>query len=140
MTNDGGTRMHGLRAHERDDPAGLHYETMDVPVPGIGDVLVKVEASSFTPTELAWPSTWVDRAGRDRRPSVPGHEVSGTVVDLGYGTTGLSPGDEVFGITDWYRDGAAAEYVAVEARNLGGKPASIPHVEAASLPLAGLTA
>jgi NADPH:quinone reductase-like Zn-dependent oxidoreductase len=99
-----------------------------------------VEASSFTPTELGWPSTWVDRAGHDRRPVVPGHEVSGTVVELGYGTTGLSRGDEVFGMTDWYRDGAAAEYVAVEARNLGEKPVSIPHAEAASLPLAGLTA
>jgi NADPH:quinone reductase-like Zn-dependent oxidoreductase len=101
---------------------------------------VEVRAASFTPTELNWPSTWVDRAGRDRSPVVPGHEVSGTVSALGYGTTGLAVGDAVYGLTDWYRDGAAAEYVAVEARNLAPKPATASHPQAASLPLAGLTA
>jgi NADPH:quinone reductase-like Zn-dependent oxidoreductase len=132
--------MHALRAHDRGDVAGLRYEQMPVPSPGIGDVLLQVAGASFTPTELDWPSTWVDRAGRDRTPAVPGHEVSGTVVTLGYGTTGLAVGDEVFGLTDWYRDGAAAEYVAVEARNLARKPASIPAAEAAAVPLAALTA
>ena len=76
-------RMQALRAYARDDPAGLRYEETDVPAPGIGDVLLRVAAASFTPTELGWPSTWVDRAGRDRTPSIPGHEVSGTVVALG---------------------------------------------------------
>ena len=107
---------------------------------GIGDVLVQVGAASFTPTELQWPSTWVDRSGRDRRPVVPGHEVSGTVVGLGYGTTGFGIGDEVFGLTDWYRDGSLAELVAVEARNLAPKPASVSHVDAAAFPMTALTA
>lgn len=132
--------MRAVRAHDRGDAAGLCYEQMPVPSPGIGDVLVQVAGASFTPTELDWPSTWVDRAGRERQPTVPGHEVSGTVVATGYGTTGLAVGDEVFGLTDWYRDGAAAEYVAVEARNLARKPASIPAAEAAAVPLAALTA
>jgi NADPH:quinone reductase-like Zn-dependent oxidoreductase len=131
--------MKALRIHQRDDPA-IRYEEAPVPSPGIGDVLVEVRAASFTPTELEWPSTWVDRAGRDRMPVVPAHEVSGIVTALGYGTTGLAVGDEVYGVTDWYRDGAAADYVAVEARNLAPKPDSVSHVEAASLPLAGLTA
>ena len=108
--------------------------------PGIGDVLVRVHAASFTPTELEWPSTWVDRSGRDRRPSIPGHEVSGVVTALGYGTTGLAIGEAVYGITDWYRDGAAAEYVAVEARNLARKPERMDHRTAAALPMVGLTA
>jgi NADPH:quinone reductase-like Zn-dependent oxidoreductase len=89
---------------------------------------------------MEWPSTWVDRAGKDRRPIVPGHEVSGVVAALGYGTTGVAIGDAVYGLTDWYRDGAAAEYVAVEARNLAPKPATLSHREAAAIPMAGLTA
>jgi NADPH:quinone reductase-like Zn-dependent oxidoreductase len=109
-------------------------------MPGIGDVLVRVHAASFTPTELSWPSTWVDRAGRDRLPVIPAHEVSGVVTALGYGTTGAAIGDAVYGLTDWYRDGAAAEYVTVEARNLAPKPATLSHQEAAAIPMAGLTA
>jgi NADPH:quinone reductase-like Zn-dependent oxidoreductase len=116
------------------------YEEMPIPEPGIGDVLVEVAASSFTPTELEWPSTWVDHSGRDRTPIVPGHELSGTVTALGYGTTGFEVGDAVYGLTDWYRDGTAAGFVAVEARNLAPKPTAVSHAEAASLPLAGLTA
>jgi NADPH:quinone reductase-like Zn-dependent oxidoreductase len=89
---------------------------------------------------MGWPSTWVDRAGRDRRPAIPGHEVSGVVTALGYGTTGAAIGDAVYGLTDWYRNGAAAEYIAVEARNLAPKPAMLSHCDAAAVPMAGLTA
>jgi NADPH:quinone reductase-like Zn-dependent oxidoreductase len=102
--------------------------------------LVQVHAASFTPTEMGWPSTWVDRAGKDRRPVIPAHEVSGVVTALGYGTTGVAIGDAVYGLTDWYRDGAAAEYIAVEARNLAPKPTRLSHREAAAIPMAGLTA
>jgi NADPH:quinone reductase-like Zn-dependent oxidoreductase len=132
--------MHALRAHERGGAEGLRYELAEDPTPGIGDALVKVHAASFTPTEMGWPSTWVDRAGKDRRPIVPAHEVSGVVTALGYGTTGAAIGDAVYGLTDWYRDGAAAEYVAVEVRNLAPKPATLSHREAAAIPMAGLTA
>jgi NADPH:quinone reductase-like Zn-dependent oxidoreductase len=82
----------------------------------------------------------VDRAGKDRRPIIPSHEVSGIVTGLGYGTTGVAIGDAVYGLTDWYRDGAAAEYVAVEARNLAPKPPPLDHAAAAAIPMAGLTA
>jgi NADPH:quinone reductase-like Zn-dependent oxidoreductase len=71
---------------------------------------------------------------------IPGHEVSGTVVALGYGTAGVGVGDEVFGLTDWYREGSLAEFVAVEARNLATKPVSLSHVDAAAFPMAALTA
>jgi NADPH:quinone reductase-like Zn-dependent oxidoreductase len=132
--------MNALRTHKQGDPEGLTYEEAPMPEPGTGDVLVRVHAASFTPTELTWPSTWVDRLGHDRRPVIPGHEVSGTVEALGWGTTGFAVGDAVYGLTDWYRDGAMAEYVAVEARNLAPKPASLDHVQAAALPMPGLTA
>src|SRR3954471_13613573 len=132
--------MRALRAHERGGPEHLVEEEAGIPSPGIGDVLVRVHAASFTPTELDWPSSWVDRAGRDRRPSIPGHEVSGVVTALGYGTTGLAVGDAVYGLTDWYRDGAADEYVAVEARNLAPKPDGLEHRTAAALPMVALTA
>jgi NADPH:quinone reductase-like Zn-dependent oxidoreductase len=132
--------MWALRMHERGGSARLTYEEADLPSPAMGDVLVQVHAASFTPTELEWPSTWIDRSGRDRRPVVPGHEMSGVVADLGFGTSGVARGDKVLGITDWYRDGAAAEYVAVEARNLTRLPEAISHVESAAVPLACLTA
>jgi NADPH:quinone reductase-like Zn-dependent oxidoreductase len=131
--------MKALRAHERNGPEDLSYEDAPIPEPAMGDVLVRVHAASFTPTELSWPSTWEDRLGHDRRPVIPGHEVSGTVEALGYGTTGFAVGDAVYGLTDWYRDGALAEYVAVEARNLAPKPASLDHIQSAALPMAGLT-
>ena len=135
------SQMAALIAREEDQrPDRMSVEECSRPEPQIGDVLMQVAAASFTPTELQWPSTWVDRAGRDRRPVIPGHEVSGTVVGLGYGTTGFGVGDEVFGLTDWYRDGSLAEFVAVEARNLATKPGSLSHVDAAAFPMTALTA
>ena len=141
MTTTPPSQMAALLAREQDErPDRMSVEERSRPEPGIGDVLIQVGAASFTPTELQWPSTWVDRSGRDRRPVIPGHEVSGTVVGLGYGTTGFGVGDEVFGLTDWYRDGSLAEFVAVEARNLAAKPGSLSHVDAAAFPMAALTA
>ncbi len=135
------SQMAALLAREQDQaPERMRIEERSRPEPQLGDVLIQVGAGSFTPNELQWPSTWVDRSGRDRRPVIPGHEVSGTVVALGHGTTGLRVGDEVFGLTDWYRDGSLAEFAAVEARNLAIKPGSVSHVDAAAFPMAALTA
>src|SRR4051794_36754621 len=90
--------------------------------------------------EMAWPSTWTDRLGRDRTPSIPGHELAGVVSALGYGTTGVSVGQRVFGLADWLRDGTRAEYVAIEARNLAPLPGAVEFPVGASLPISGLTA
>ncbi|MCV7285265.1 NADP-dependent oxidoreductase [Mycolicibacterium wolinskyi] len=127
----------------RDRDAGIDGLTLtDLPYPHAAenDVIVRVHAAGFTPGELDWPATWADRAGRDRTPSVPGHELSGVVAELGYGTTGLTVGQRVFGLTDWARDGSLAEYTAVEARNLAPLPSDIDHTVAAALPISGLTA
>src|ERR671932_2680836 len=105
-----------------------------------GYVGVEVHASGFTGNELEWPSTWIDRLGRDRTPSIPGHEVAGVVTALSYGTTGLSVGQRVFGLTDWVRDGTLAEYVAVEARNLAPLPGDVDFTVGAALVMSGLTA
>jgi NADPH:quinone reductase-like Zn-dependent oxidoreductase len=120
--------------------AGMTLEERPEPAAAINDVVVEVRASGFVPTELAWPSTWTDRRDRDRTPSIPGHEVAGVVTALGYGTTGLSVGQRVFGLTDWHRDGTLAEYVAVEARNLAPLPGDVDFTVGASLPISGLTA
>lgn len=121
-------------------PAGMTLTERPEPPTAINDVLVQVHASGFVPTELEWPSTWTDRADRDRTPSIPGHEMAGVVTALGYGTRGLSVGQRVFGLTDWHRDGTLAEYVAVEARNLAPLPGDVDFTVGASLPISGLTA
>jgi NADPH:quinone reductase-like Zn-dependent oxidoreductase len=120
--------------------AGMTLVERPEPTAAINDVVVEVHASGFVPTELTWPSTWADRGNRDRTPSIPGHELAGVVTALGYGTTGLSVGQRVFGLTDWHRDGTVAEYVAVEARNLAPLPGDVDFTAAASLPISGLTA
>lgn len=120
--------------------AGMKLTERREPSAAINDVVVRVHAAGYVGTELTWPSTWTDRAERDRTPSVPGHELAGVVTALGYGTTGLSIGQRVFGISDWYRDGSLAEYAAVEARNLAPLPGDVDFTVAASLPISGLTA
>ncbi|MFI6360390.1 NADP-dependent oxidoreductase [Streptomyces sp. NPDC050743] len=120
--------------------AGMMLEERPEPEAGGNDVLVEVHASGFTPGELSWPGTWTDRLGRDRTPSIPGHEVAGVVSALGYGTRGLSVGQRVFGLAEWTRDGTLAEYVAVEARNLAPLPGDVDFTVGASLPISGLTA
>src|SRR3954468_10069039 len=110
------------------------------PDPAINEVVVQVHASGFTSGELTWPSTWSDRLQQDRRPSIPGQELAGVVTALGYGTTGLSVGQRVFGLTDSYRGGGLAEYVAIEARTPAPVRGDVDFTVAASLPMPGLTA
>ncbi|MEC3994879.1 NADP-dependent oxidoreductase [Actinacidiphila sp. DG2A-62] len=133
--------MQAITVQDRQAGAGgLALSELPYPHAAENDVVVRVHAAGFTRGELDWPGTWTDRAGRDRTPSVPGHELSGVVAGLGYGTTGLTVGQRVFGLADWARDGALAEYTAVEARNLAPLPADVDHTVAAALPISGLTA
>ena len=120
--------------------AGMKLVDRPEPQVAINDVVVQVHASGYVPTELGWPSTWTDRRDRDRTPSIPGHELAGVVTALGYGTTGVSVGQRVFGLADWHRDGTLAEYVAIEARNLAPLPGDVDFTVGASLPMPGLTA
>src|SRR3954467_15739745 len=120
--------------------AGMTLVERPEPEPAINEVVVEVHASGVTAGELTWPSTWSDRLGRERTPSITGQELAGVVTALGYGTTGLSVGQRVFGLTDSYRAGGLAEYVAIEARQLAPLPGDVDFTVGASLPLPGLTA
>jgi NADPH:quinone reductase-like Zn-dependent oxidoreductase len=128
----------GMTLTERPDPDTARLASLDGA--NYGDVVVEVHASGFTGNELEWPSTWIDRLGRDRTPSIPGHEVAGVVTSLSFGTAGLSIGQRVFGLTDWTRDGTLAEYVVVEARNLAPLPGDVDFTVGASVAMTGLTA
>ena len=136
--------MMALRAHARGGPEQLVYEPAPVPVPGPGEALVAVHAAAITFAELTWDLSWTTKDGRDRTPVIPSHEVSGTVAALGpaagNSVAGLAVGDEVYGLIDFDRDGAAAEYVTLPAAHLAARPRSVSHAEAATLPLAALTA
>lgn len=120
--------------------AGMRLAERPEPTPAINDVVVEVRAAGWVSTELDWPSTWADRAGRAKTPAIPGHELAGVVAALGYGTTGLSVGQRVFGLADWHRDGTLAQYVAIESRNLAPLPGDVDFAVGASLPISGLTA
>src|SRR5690242_21591877 len=119
--------------------AGMTLAERPEPQAALNDVVVQVHASGFTAGELTWPSTWTDRLDRDRTPSVPGQELAGVVTALGYGTTGLSVGQRVFGLSDSYRGGTLAEYVAIEARNLAPLPGDVDFTVGASVAMPGLT-
>src|SRR4051812_41126745 len=132
--------MWAIRTHGRGGPEQLFYEEAPVPEPGEGDVLVRVCATGITPAELTWDETYRNADGSPRIPGIPGHEVSGTVEALGPGVADLRIGEDVYGLTDFPRDGAAAEYIAIRAANLAPKPQTIDYVQAAAVPLSALTA
>ena len=134
------TTMMALRAHTRGGPEQLVYEQAPTPVPGPGEALVEVHAAAITFAELTWDESWTTRDGQDRTPVIPSHEVSGTVIGLGPGASGVAVHDEVYGLIDFDRNGAAAQYVTVPAADLATRPRSVSHVDAATLPLAALTA
>jgi NADPH:quinone reductase-like Zn-dependent oxidoreductase len=132
--------MRAMRAHSRGGPEQLRLEAAPVRDPGAGEALVRVHAAAITPTELEWTETWVDYEGHDRTPTIPSHEVSGVVVELGLGATHVAVGEGVYGLVPFDRNGAAAEYVVVRARDLAPKPATLDHTRTAALPLSALTA
>jgi NADPH:quinone reductase-like Zn-dependent oxidoreductase len=129
--------MMALRAHARGGPGQLRYEQAPAPVPGPGEALVAVHAAAITFAELTWDLSWTTKDGRDRTPVIPSHEMSGTVAGI---ADGVAVGDEVYGLIDFDRDGAAAEYVTLPASELAARPRSVSHAQTATLPLAALTA
>jgi NADPH:quinone reductase-like Zn-dependent oxidoreductase len=132
--------MRAVRAHARGGAEQLRLEDAPKPEPRAGEALIRVHAAGITPTELEWSETWVDRQGHDRTPTIPSHDVSGVVEELGHGVTHVVAGEEVFGLIPFDHDGAAADYVAVRARDLAPKPVTLDHSRTAALPLSALTA
>jgi NADPH:quinone reductase-like Zn-dependent oxidoreductase len=124
--------MSAVRLHPPGGPAGLVYEQVQTPQPGAGQALVRVHAAAITRDELDWPT--------DRLPAIPSYELSGVVAAVGDGTDGVRVGQEVYALSGFDRDGAAADYAAVPAAFLAPKPRTLGHVEVATIPLAGLSA
>jgi NADPH:quinone reductase-like Zn-dependent oxidoreductase len=135
-----GILVKAVRTHGRGGPEQIFFE--DAPLPDVrrGDVLVQVRATGITPAELTWDETYQNADESPRIPSILGHEVSGVVERMAADVTDFRIGDEVYGLADFPRDGAAAEFAAVRAINLALKSRSIPHAQAAALPLSALTA
>src|SRR4051794_19428164 len=99
--------MKAIRLHARGGPESLVFEDAPKPSPGEGEVLVRVYAAAVTPTELLWAPTWTTRTGQPRPfPIIPGHEFAGEVAALGPDVNGVELGDAVFGMNDWFEDGA----------------------------------
>ncbi|MDN4611569.1 NADP-dependent oxidoreductase [Arthrobacter burdickii] len=132
--------MKALRLHTPGDSNDLLYEDAPLPQLGPGDVLVEVHATAITFDEFQWPETYVDGNGNDRMPTIPAHEFSGVVAALGPDVTGFAVGEDVIGIPEFDRDGAAAQYVAVGHKNIAHRPVSLSHQAAASVRPSALTA
>jgi len=132
--------MKAARLHARGGPEQVVYEDAPMPSPAAGEVLLKVCATGITPTELSWDETYSNPDGSERLPTIPGHEVCGIVETLGPNVNAFHKGDQVFGLVDFPKNGAAAEYVAVRAANLARKPASLDYASSAAVPLSALTA
>jgi NADPH:quinone reductase-like Zn-dependent oxidoreductase len=132
--------MKAVRLHARGGPGQLVYEEAPPPVLQAGDALVRVHAAAITPTELNWAATYSTREGDQRLPAIPCHDVSGVVAAITPGVTDIQVDDQVYGLTDFWRNGAAATYVAVRAKDLAPKPPSLDHIQAAAVPLSALTA
>ena len=132
--------MKAIRIHTRAGPEALVYEQVPVPEIHDGEALVRVHATGITPTEFTWNSTFNTKDGRPRLPVIPGFEVAGTIERTAPDVSGLSLGDAVYGLLDFWRGGGAAEYVATRASGLAHKPDSLDFVHAAAIPLSALTA
>jgi len=126
--------------HKRGGPEELVYQEAPRPSPQAGDALVRVHACAITPTELSWTETYTTRQGGSRLPTIPGHEMSGIVETASSDEAGPKAGEAVYGLTDFSRNGAAAEYTVVHAADLAPKPKTLSHTQAAAVPLSGLTA
>jgi NADPH:quinone reductase-like Zn-dependent oxidoreductase len=133
--------MKAVRLHARGGPEALAYEDAPRPAPGEGEVLVQVHATAVTPTEFQWAPTWTTRSGEARPfPLILGHEFSGVVAGVGQGVTAPALGEPVYGLNDWFRDGAEAEYCVARADEVAAKPRSVDHAHAAAVPISALTA
>jgi len=133
--------MNAIQLNSRGGPEALAYRPAAVPRPGAGEILVRVRAGAVTPTELLWVPTWTTRAGEPRPfPIIPGHEFSGEVHGVGPGVNDVAVGEAVFGMNDWFGDGAQAEFCVARTVDVAPKPKSVDHVTAAVVPISALTA
>lgn len=132
--------MRAFRLAESGQPTARIQQDVPRPVPGRGELLIRVYAAGFLATELSWYPTWHTKTGEARVGAVPGHEFSGVVAAAGPEVGCLEVGQHVFGMNDWYSDGAMADYCVAPFFAVIPKPPGLTHVEAASVPISALTA
>ncbi|HEY7322469.1 MAG TPA: NADP-dependent oxidoreductase [Candidatus Binatia bacterium] len=133
--------MKAICLYGRGGVEALAYGETPQPQPGEGEVLVRIHAAGVINTELSWVPTWTTRSGEPRPfPVIPGHEFSGEIAALGAGAGDVSLGDLVYGLNDWYQQGASAEYCVARVADIACKPAGVDHVHAAATPISALTA
>jgi NADPH:quinone reductase-like Zn-dependent oxidoreductase len=133
--------MKAIRQHAYGGSDSLRYDDAPMPSPKAGEVLVRVRAAAVTPTELLWGTSRTTQSGTPRPlPFIPGHEFSGELAALGEGVTTVSVGEAVYGMNDWYSDGAQAEYCIARVDDIARKPTSVDHTHAAVTPISALTA
>lgn len=125
---------------EGNPPSSLVEKDLPVPQPGPDEILVRVHAAGVTPTEMLWYPTTHAQSGEPRLEAVPAHEFSGTIAALGSQASGFSLGQEIYGLNDWFSEGAAAEYCLTQSSLIAPKPARLSHAEAAGVPISALTA
>ncbi len=140
IPRNGSMTMRAVRLVERGGAEKVMYTEAPRPHIEAGDALVRICASAITPTELTWSSTWTTKSGQDRLPSTLGHEFAGFVEDLAPDVNDVRIGDAVYALSDFWRDGSEAEYLAVKAADLAPKPRSLDFASAAAVPLSALTA
>jgi len=132
--------MKAVRFHEYGEPDVLRHEDVEQPVPGAGEVRVRVAGSAFNPVDDGIRGGYLRDVFPVTLPHTPGIEVAGTVDAVGEDVTDFGVGDDVVGFLPMVADGAAADYVVAPAEVLAPAPRSIPLPDAAALPMVGLTA
>jgi NADPH:quinone reductase-like Zn-dependent oxidoreductase len=133
--------MRAIHIRSRGGPEAVALEDASTPQAGKGEVLIRVHAAGVTPTELSWHPTWTTRTGEPRAlPIIPGHEFSGAIAALGAEVSDVAVGDLVYGMNDWYGDGAQAEYCVARVADIATKPDGLDHIHAAITPISALTA
>jgi NADPH:quinone reductase-like Zn-dependent oxidoreductase len=132
--------MKAMRVNNAQQGSVLVAADILKPQPAEGELLVRVCASGVTPTELLWYPTTHTKEGESRTSAVPGHEFSGVVAALGQGVNDFNVGDEIYGMNDWFADGATAEFCLTQPQSITLKPKRLTHELAATVPIGALTA
>ncbi|WP_353064574.1 NADP-dependent oxidoreductase [Tunturibacter psychrotolerans] len=132
--------MKAMQLYQSPEGVSLHLGRVAEPTPGKAEVLIQVHAAGVTPTELDWYPTTHSKAGAKRENAIPGHEFSGTIVAFGEDVTSFTLGQSVYGMNDWFAEGATAEFCLTIPTSIAPKPATLTHAEAATIPIGALTA
>jgi NADPH:quinone reductase-like Zn-dependent oxidoreductase len=131
--------MKAIQLNKAEQGQRLILVELPKPEAGLGEILIHVNAAGVTASELSWYPTIYTKSGTPRIGAVPGHEFSGVIAAIGKDVEDFEVGDEVYGMNDWFADGATAEFCITLPQNIARKPATLSHDAAASVPISALT-